>query len=181
MDIFWIPDPDPHNNRCGSATLATTTSVTWWRTGTKPSSQAQNKARKKLFTDIFPSKGFEPCGNWLPWGTQPWDTLSWAPRRRERSACTAHTSCREDFISFITFFLKILLGFSQFLQLQYWELGVAGFRTRGRRSLLLLQPPLVSGVWLPRLTFNQHGGFNADTEILPQVVETFQPQAIPQF
>ena len=23
MDIFWIlvPDPDPHNNRCGSATL----------------------------------------------------------------------------------------------------------------------------------------------------------------
>ena len=22
MDIFWILDPDPHNNRCGSATLA---------------------------------------------------------------------------------------------------------------------------------------------------------------
>ena len=21
MDIFWILDPDPHNNRCGSATL----------------------------------------------------------------------------------------------------------------------------------------------------------------
>ena len=20
MDIFWIPDPEPHNNRCGSAT-----------------------------------------------------------------------------------------------------------------------------------------------------------------
>ena len=24
MDIFWIPDPDPHNNRCGSATLEST-------------------------------------------------------------------------------------------------------------------------------------------------------------
>ena len=23
MDIFWILDPDPHNNRCGSATLVT--------------------------------------------------------------------------------------------------------------------------------------------------------------
>ena len=27
MDIFWIldPDPDPHNNRCGSATLLVST------------------------------------------------------------------------------------------------------------------------------------------------------------
>ena len=23
MDIFWILDPDPHNNRCGTATLIT--------------------------------------------------------------------------------------------------------------------------------------------------------------
>ena len=27
MDIFWIPDPDPHNNRCGSATLLHTSSI----------------------------------------------------------------------------------------------------------------------------------------------------------
>ena len=37
------------------------------------------------------------------------------------------------------FFLKILLGFSQFLQLQYWELGLAGYRTRGHWNLLWLQ------------------------------------------
>ena len=27
MDIFWVLDPDPHNNRCGSATLVSGTGI----------------------------------------------------------------------------------------------------------------------------------------------------------
>ena len=30
MDIFWMLDPDPHNNRCGSATLKKTGAGQKW-------------------------------------------------------------------------------------------------------------------------------------------------------
>ena len=88
MDIFWIPDPDPHNNRCGSATLVTGPSYNVVvRLGLK-----DERALQKIVVLFFPLYSFPLLGN-VPdsHSRRPPRSIQEAPKKRRNK----NGPCRE--------------------------------------------------------------------------------------